>query len=1090
MSELKMISPLLDGMTVEKQGPSFDGRTYYTLRDRSTGEQLMLKVLSVPSSDSHVRALILSGAYPDEAAVNEYYRRYTEDIRKELKLGKELTEAGFFAGALDFQVEPRESEVGFDIYILLTRQIPLSYLLNENAITGLRAINLGIDICDALISCREAGLLFTNLTPDNIYLTPGGKFQLGGLGLTDLEELEYSCVPEEYIGAYSAPELSDITESPNTTIDLYSLGMVLFRIYNGNHGPYEDENTGEGMADKLRLSGKPLPTPIYADYELASIIQKACAFQKEDRFQTPEEMKQALVLYMQRNQVTDRLIVPPIVVNFTPPADLPEEEEEDEAEPIRMTKREALDDTFRQSFSPDLSGAGTEADIDPATAEEEIFAEDEPIVDEPVEEAAVVEIPSEEAAKDSPEAIPAESEAKPEPQQEEAAPVHEEDEPEQIVLPSLDTLEAPEANTLTDELVGVLADAPAEDASILSEDAQSVFGDLLDHNPEYEESDQIDIDSLLASINEVIGDKDETTEEEAEVEETAEEANETDEDEKKSDDGLRLHFEKPAVRQDYVDSREEAVATKSGSEKKRKLLPIAIIIALVLAIGLVAFFLVRWYFVEATALEITALSTDDLVVQLVTEDAADSFTVTCSDSHGNVHYGTVVADQIRFTGLKESTSYTLTIEAAGMHKLTSDSVKTQTVVTPDATHITEISACRGETDGSVLFTFFHEGPTPDEWTLTYSNEDGTITDTILFDGNAYRIENLPMGENYTFTLENTEGIFIKDQYTVSYELLPIIVASDLAVERISGNILTVSWSSLANTPDQWLVACEAEGIDPITTAVDQTACDITLPDLTKEYTITLSAAGMDDDVTMVLPANPIVVEDFSVTVDDKGTATVTWNTPAGTPDGGWYLSYNTVGSLHPDYILGGESAPIENNTVEIPYLIPNTEYRFALSLTPEDAARPIFGTVEQTYTTGEAVVLDEFGISPDAPLDGSENFVTLYPLPKYNTWNYTDLRDRSTQYDTDDKIAVCVELLFQPFSSEEVHLCYAVRNSDGQVVTDVTDTVVWDDMWYRRRHASGIPMPLGEDGNNVPGEYKLEIYVNGKLFAHIDFTIA
>ena len=33
------------------------------------------------------------------------------------------------------------------------------------------------------------------------------------------------------------------------------------------------------------------------------------------------------------------------------------------------------------------------------------------------------------------------------------------------------------------------------------------------------------------------------------------------------------------------------------------------------------------------------------------------------------------------------------------------------------------------------------------------------------------------------------------------------------------------------------------------------------------------------------------------------------------------------------------------------------------------------------------------------------------------------------------------------------------------------------------------PMPVGEDGNNVVGEYTLEIYVNGKIFALIDFTI-
>lgn len=38
---------------------------------------------------------------------------------------------------------------------------------------------------------------------------------------------------------------------------------------------------------------------------------KTCAPRPEDRFQTPAELKQALVYYMQRNEVSDTLIVPP-----------------------------------------------------------------------------------------------------------------------------------------------------------------------------------------------------------------------------------------------------------------------------------------------------------------------------------------------------------------------------------------------------------------------------------------------------------------------------------------------------------------------------------------------------------------------------------------------------------------------------------------------------------------------------------------------------------------------------------------------------------------------------------------------------------
>lgn len=117
------------------------------------------------------------------------------------------------------------------------------------------------------------------------------------------------------------------------------------------------------MADKLRLTGKAMPTPIYADYELAAIILKTCAPRPEDRFQTPAELKQALVYYMQRNEVSDTLIVPPIVTPEAPLA--PEAETAEEEAPARMTDAEQLDEKFRTSFAPDLSGAGTEKDIDP-----------------------------------------------------------------------------------------------------------------------------------------------------------------------------------------------------------------------------------------------------------------------------------------------------------------------------------------------------------------------------------------------------------------------------------------------------------------------------------------------------------------------------------------------------------------------------------------------------------------------------------------------------------------------------------------------------------------------------------------------------
>ena len=179
-------------------------------------------------------------------------------------------------------------------------------------------------------------------------LTQSGRFLLGDLGLAPLEDLQYASVPENYLGPYSAPELSAITASPNPTIDLYAVGMLLYRIYNGNHGPFEDEATGEAMADKLRLTGKAMPTPIYADYELAAIILKTCAPASGGSLPDPGGLKQALVYYMQRNEVSDTLIVPPIVTPEAPLA--PEAETDGEDAPARMTDAEKLDESSARAL--------------------------------------------------------------------------------------------------------------------------------------------------------------------------------------------------------------------------------------------------------------------------------------------------------------------------------------------------------------------------------------------------------------------------------------------------------------------------------------------------------------------------------------------------------------------------------------------------------------------------------------------------------------------------------------------------------------------------------------------------------------------
>ena len=95
------------------------------------------------------------------------------------------------------------------------------------------AVNLGVDLCSALCSLREAGLIHRNVKPSNVYLSSSGHYLLGDLGIAKIDELKYCSMPETMLSSFSAPELFSLLGTIEPTTDIYSVGMILYRIYNG-----------------------------------------------------------------------------------------------------------------------------------------------------------------------------------------------------------------------------------------------------------------------------------------------------------------------------------------------------------------------------------------------------------------------------------------------------------------------------------------------------------------------------------------------------------------------------------------------------------------------------------------------------------------------------------------------------------------------------------------------------------------------------------------------------------------------------------------------------------------------------------------
>ncbi|MCQ2420032.1 MAG: protein kinase [Clostridia bacterium] len=349
MAELKLISPLLSNMEVESCISSRGGTSVYIVRSTKTNQTYILKHICVPESQKQVDALMFTGAASTPEEAQKYFEQVVSDYQKELEQLEALSSSQNLACFRSYQIVPKEDGVGYELYLLCEQFKTLPEYLQENAMTQLCAVNLGMDLCSALSDLRQAELIHRDVKPSNIYLSSQGHFVLGDLGIAPIKDLKYCSMPESMLSSYSAPELFSLIGTLHPTTDIYSVGLILYRIFNGNHGPFEDEQTSAKAADKRRVTGEALPAPMYADYEMSEIILKACAFQPEDRYQTPDELKEALVEYMKRNEATDTLIVPPIAGDLEPV----DPELEEEIEPVQFADTEQMPEDFKQNFSPD-----------------------------------------------------------------------------------------------------------------------------------------------------------------------------------------------------------------------------------------------------------------------------------------------------------------------------------------------------------------------------------------------------------------------------------------------------------------------------------------------------------------------------------------------------------------------------------------------------------------------------------------------------------------------------------------------------------------------------------------------------------------
>ena len=267
-------------------------------RDHGVESYAAIKVISIPTDPSEVDSLRSEGL--DMNATRTYLRGIVNDFVSEIQLMESMKGVQNIVSVEDYKVVEKTGEIGWDIYIRMELLTSFNNYICDKKLTEEEVIKLGCDICTALEICAKRNIIHRDIKPENIFINDFGYFKLGDFGIARKMENMTGGLSQKGTFNYMAPEVANSSEY-DARVDTYSLGIVLYRLLNGNRLPFLDTekqllnpNERRNAVDR-RLHGEDLPAPCDASPAMADLILRACAYDPNMRFSSATEMKQALM---------------------------------------------------------------------------------------------------------------------------------------------------------------------------------------------------------------------------------------------------------------------------------------------------------------------------------------------------------------------------------------------------------------------------------------------------------------------------------------------------------------------------------------------------------------------------------------------------------------------------------------------------------------------------------------------------------------------------------------------------------------------------------------------------------------------------
>ncbi len=280
-----------------------------------------VKIISLPNDEMMEYAAEEYGN--NQAMIDNFVGTVAQNFGNEVESMRKLKDVPYVIKLYDNKLQQTiwrdktgQAQRGYDIIMVMEYACPLKHFYQSRELRVRDVIDFACDIALGLAECEKRNIIHRDIKDDNLFIGINddcgkiGDFGVASINTTGLGSTEGMGTPY-----YMAPEVANLRAinhaNYDNTVDIYSLGIVLYKMLNGNKFPFSDgrEASARQALDR-RLNGEQIPYPRYANKDLGNIILTCCAYRPQDRFRSGSALYRALKAVKARTneQELDRIL--------------------------------------------------------------------------------------------------------------------------------------------------------------------------------------------------------------------------------------------------------------------------------------------------------------------------------------------------------------------------------------------------------------------------------------------------------------------------------------------------------------------------------------------------------------------------------------------------------------------------------------------------------------------------------------------------------------------------------------------------------------------------------------------------------------